>query len=56
MIKKRVESGVSDDMKAKLRRELQSQGADFNTAFNPFPIIFGVVALLVVIGGAGIFY
>jgi len=48
---------VSDEMRAKLRRELQSQGADPNVSGgNPILIISGVVAILVLLGGKGYFY
>jgi len=49
--------GLSPSMQEKMRRELQSQGADPNvSAGNPILIISGVVALLVLLGGKGYFY
>lgn len=48
---------ISSDMKDKLRRELESQGANPNVAgANPILIISGIVALLVIVGGQGFFY
>jgi hypothetical protein len=40
----------------KLRAELKSQGGDPNTAFNPFPVIFVAVAVLVLAAGKDILY
>jgi hypothetical protein len=40
----------------KLKAELKSQGGDPNTAFNPFPVIFVGVGILVLAAGQGIFY
>mmetsp|Transcript_3425 Transcript_3425/g.3917 ORF Transcript_3425/g.3917 Transcript_3425/m.3917 type:complete len:89 (+) Transcript_3425:159-425(+) len=56
IISARAESGVSSSMKEKLKNELRAQGADANSAFNPYPVIFIGVAVLVVVGGAGFFY
>ncbi|CAM9670633.1 unnamed protein product [Chrysoparadoxa australica] len=48
---------LSETMKNKLRREMISQGADPNrSSGNPILIISAVVALLVILGGKGIFY
>lgn len=45
---------ISDDMKARLRKELTSQGADPNkSAGNPILIVAAVIAVLVVVGGQG---
>lgn len=53
--------GISDSMKERLRREMRSQGADPNYSAgpvkgNPILIVSGVLALLVILGGKGIFY
>lgn len=56
VIKSRAESGISNSMKEKLKNELRSQGADANTAFNPYPVLFLGIAVLVVLGGQGILY
>mmetsp|Transcript_48160 Transcript_48160/g.96970 ORF Transcript_48160/g.96970 Transcript_48160/m.96970 type:complete len:167 (+) Transcript_48160:39-539(+) len=56
VIKARAESVLSSTMKDKLKAELRSQGADANTAFNPFPFIFVGVAILVATAGSGIFF
>lgn len=55
-IRERAESVLSDNMKAKLKNELRAQGADANSVFNPYPLLFIGIAFLVVLGGAGIFY
>lgn len=52
---------ISKSMKDRLRRELQSQGADPNYSAgpikgNPILIISAIVAILVVLGGKGIFF
>lgn len=52
---------ISSSMKDRLRRELQSQGADPNYSAgpikgNPILIISAIVAILVVFGGKGIFF
>jgi hypothetical protein len=48
---------VSDSMRAKLRGELQAQGAYSNKkSANPILIISGIVALLVIAGGKDVFY
>lgn len=52
---------ISDDMRSRLKRELQSQGADPNYSAgpilgNPILIISGILAILVIAGGKGIFY
>ena len=52
---------ISTSMKDRLRRELQSQGADPNYSAgpikgNPILIISAIVAILVVLGGKGIFF
>ena len=48
---------ISSEMRDKIRRELQSQGADPNiSAGNPILIVAGIVALLVIVGGQGFFY
>ena len=52
---------ISKSMKDRLRRELQSQGADPNYSAgpikgNPILIISAIVAILVVFGGKGIFF
>lgn len=45
---------ISDSMKDRLRRELESQGANPNkSAGNPILVVAAVVAVLVVIGGQG---
>ena len=56
VIKKRAEQGLSNTMKNKLKQELKSQGADPNTAFNPYPIIFIGMSLAVIVAGAGILF
>eukprot|EP00614_Pseudopedinella_elastica_P009961 CAMPEP_0172587154 /NCGR_PEP_ID=MMETSP1068-20121228/6262_1 /TAXON_ID=35684 /ORGANISM="Pseudopedinella elastica, Strain CCMP716" /LENGTH=151 /DNA_ID=CAMNT_0013382085 /DNA_START=42 /DNA_END=497 /DNA_ORIENTATION=+ len=56
VIKQRAESQISNSMKNKLKAELRAQGADSNSAFNPYPVIFLVIAGLVVTAGAGIFF
>lgn len=56
VIRARAESGISSSMKEKLKNELRSQGADANAAFNPYPVLFLVVAVLVLAGGQGILY
>ena len=53
--------GISSSMKEKLRKELQSQGADPNYSAgpikgNPILIISAVVAVLVLLGGKGFFF
>ena len=55
-IRERAESVLSNNMKAKLKNELRAQGADANSVFNPYPLLFIGIAFLVVLGGAGIFY
>ncbi len=48
---------ISSDMKERLKRELQAQGADPNkSAGNPILIVAAVIGLLVIVGGQGIFY
>ena len=48
---------ISDSMRQRLIKEMQSQGADANfSAGNPILIISGVIALLVILGGKGFFY
>ncbi|CAN0223857.1 unnamed protein product [Ectocarpus sp. 12 AP-2014] len=48
---------ISDDMQKRLRQELISQGADPNrSAGNPILIVAGIIAVLVIVGGQGIFY
>ncbi|CAN0238146.1 unnamed protein product [Scytosiphon promiscuus] len=48
---------ISNDMKERLKRELVSQGADPNkSAGNPILIVAGIIAVLVIVGGQGIFY
>jgi len=48
---------ISNDMKERLKRELQAQGADPNkSAGNPILIVAAVIGLLVIVGGQGIFY
>ena len=48
---------ISSEMRDKIRRELQNQGADPNVAAgNPILIVAGVVAVLVIVGGQGFFY
>lgn len=52
---------VSDAMRNRLKRELQSQGADPNYSAgpvlgNPILIISGIVAILVILGGKDVFY
>mmetsp|Transcript_13449 Transcript_13449/g.21028 ORF Transcript_13449/g.21028 Transcript_13449/m.21028 type:complete len:150 (+) Transcript_13449:72-521(+) len=48
---------ISSTMKEKLRRELEAQGANPNkAAANPILIISGVIAVLVILAGGGIFY
>lgn len=45
---------VSDAMKARLRRELESQGANPNkSAGNPILVVAAVIGVLVIIGGQG---
>ena len=56
VIKKRAEEGLSKNMKDKLKAELRSQGADPNTAFNPFPVIFLGISLAVITAGVGILF
>lgn len=47
-------SEISDNMKARLRRELESQGANPNkSAGNPILVVAAVVGLLVIFGGKG---
>lgn len=47
-------SEISDSMKARLRRELESQGANPNkSAGNPILVVAAVVGLLVIVGGKG---
>ena len=55
-IRERADNVLSDGMKAKLKNELRAQGADANSVFNPYPILFIAIAALVALGGAGIFY
>ena len=55
-IRERADNVLSDGMKAKLKNELRGQGADPNSSFNPYPILFVGIAGLVVLGGAVIFY
>ena len=43
-------------MKEKLKNELRSQGADYNSAFNPYPVLFLGIAVLVLLAGGGIFF
>ncbi|CAM9688500.1 unnamed protein product [Hapterophycus canaliculatus] len=48
---------ISNDMKERLKKELVSQGADPNkSAGNPILIVAGIIAVLVIVGGQGIFY
>mmetsp|Transcript_28417 Transcript_28417/g.37157 ORF Transcript_28417/g.37157 Transcript_28417/m.37157 type:complete len:155 (+) Transcript_28417:82-546(+) len=48
---------ISDSMKERLRRELESQGANPNKASgNPILVISALIAILVVAAGGGIFY
>ncbi|CAM9552776.1 unnamed protein product [Ectocarpus fasciculatus] len=48
---------ISDDMQKRLRQELISQGADPNrSAGNPILVVAGIIAVLVIVGGQGIFY
>lgn len=48
---------ISDNMKERLKKELTSQGADPNkSAGNPILVVAGIIAVLVVVGGQGIFY
>eukprot|EP00904_Undaria_pinnatifida_P009353 jgi/Undpi1/5548/HiC_scaffold_2.g00825.m1 len=48
---------ISNDMKDRLRKELTAQGADPNkSAGNPILIVAAIIAVLVVVGGQGIFY
>lgn len=48
---------ISDNMKQRLRKELTSQGADPNkSAGNPILVVAGIIAVLVIVGGQGIFY
>lgn len=45
---------ISNDMKDRLKRELQAQGADPNkSAGNPILIVAVVIGLLVIVGGQG---
>lgn len=45
---------ISDSMKARLTRELESQGANPNkSAGNPILVVAAVVGLLVIVGGQG---
>ena len=55
-IRERADNVLSDNMKAKLKNELRAQGADANSAFNPYPILFLGISALVLVGGAGIFF
>lgn len=51
------QGGVSDAMKRKMLNEMRSQGADPNVSTgNPILLVAAVVAVLVVLGGQGIFY
>lgn len=48
---------ISNDMKERLKRELESQGANPNkSAGNPILIVAAVIGVLVIVGGQGIFY
>ena len=48
---------ISDEMRRRLIREVQSQGGDANvSAGNPILVISGIIALLVILGGKGFFY
>ncbi|CBJ26289.1 expressed unknown protein [Ectocarpus siliculosus] len=48
---------ISNDMQKRLRQELISQGADPNrSAGNPILVVAGIIAVLVIVGGQGIFY
>ena len=52
---------VSETMKERLRREMQSQGADPNFSNgpilgNPILLVSAVIAFLVIVGGKGYFY
>ena len=48
---------ISDEMRRRLLREMQSQGGDANvSAGNPILVISGIIALLVIVGGKGFFY
>lgn len=48
---------ISNSMRERLLREAQSQGADPNfNAGNPILVISAVIAVLVIVGGQGIFY
>ncbi len=48
---------ISGDMKERLRRELESQGANPNVAAaNPILLISAIVAFLVIAGGKDILY
>lgn len=45
---------ISNDMKDRLKRELQAQGADPNkSAGNPIVVVAAIIGLLVVVGGQG---
>lgn len=45
---------ISDNMKARLTRELESQGANPNkSAGNPILVVAAIVGLLVIVGGQG---
>eukprot|EP00752_Nemacystus_decipiens_P011895 g10547.t1 len=48
---------ISNDMKERLKRELESQGANPNkSSGNPILVVAAVIGLLVIVGGQGIFY
>uniref|UniRef100_A0A7S1TNV0 Uncharacterized protein n=1 Tax=Phaeomonas parva TaxID=124430 RepID=A0A7S1TNV0_9STRA len=54
-----ITTGVSTNMRSKLMREMQSSGADETIGWNPgftYLAIFGLISVLVVLGGKGIFY
>eukprot|EP00612_Vaucheria_litorea_P004940 CAMPEP_0171462838 /NCGR_PEP_ID=MMETSP0945-20130129/6723_1 /TAXON_ID=109269 /ORGANISM="Vaucheria litorea, Strain CCMP2940" /LENGTH=119 /DNA_ID=CAMNT_0011989459 /DNA_START=163 /DNA_END=522 /DNA_ORIENTATION=+ len=55
--KQQSEAEISETMKAKLRKELISQGADPNrSSGNGILIVAAVVGVLVLLGGQGIFF
>ena len=48
---------LSDSMKARLKNEAQSFGADYNTKSPPYILyISGFIVLLIAVGGQGIFF
>lgn len=61
VLKSVKEPEISDTMKARLRKEIRSQGGDPNYSAgpvlgNPILIVSIIVAVLVVIGGKGFFF